>query len=44
MTGKTSMMMKFLVGQFDEQEPTLGVHFDEKSVAIKNTTVNIAVW
>ena len=43
--GKTSLMVKYVEGRFDEDYiETLGVNFMEKTVALKNTDVTFSIW
>ncbi|KAI9018448.1 small GTPase [Hyaloraphidium curvatum] len=43
--GKTSLMVKYVEGSFDEDYiQTLGVNFMEKTVAIRNTDVTFSIW
>lgn len=43
--GKTSLMVKYVEGTFDEYYiQTLGVNFMEKSICIRNTEVTFSIW
>ncbi|KAI9266821.1 small GTPase [Phascolomyces articulosus] len=43
--GKTSLMVKYAEGAFDEEYvQTLGVNFMEKSIIIKNTEITFTIW
>jgi Gtp-binding protein of the ras superfamily involved in termination of M-phase len=43
--GKTSLMVKYVEGTFDEDYiQTLGVNFMEKSVTIRNTEITFSIW
>eukprot|EP00003_Mantamonas_plastica_P020606 TRINITY_DN3319_c1_g1_i15.p1 TRINITY_DN3319_c1_g1~~TRINITY_DN3319_c1_g1_i15.p1 ORF type:complete len:203 (-),score=79.21 TRINITY_DN3319_c1_g1_i15:471-1079(-) len=43
--GKTSLMVKYVEGQFDEDYiQTLGVNFMEKSVNIRNSEITFSIW
>lgn len=43
--GKTSLMVKYVEGTFDEDYiQTLGVNFMEKVVRIKNTEITFSIW
>ncbi|KAI8072471.1 small GTPase [Gongronella butleri] len=43
--GKTSLMVKYVEGEFDtEYIQTLGVNFMEKTVIIKNTEITFSIW
>ncbi|KAI8146134.1 putative TEM1-GTP-binding protein of the ras superfamily [Fennellomyces sp. T-0311] len=43
--GKTSLMVKYAEGAFDEEYvQTLGVNFMEKSIVIKNTEITFSIW
>jgi GTP-binding protein of the ras superfamily involved in termination of M-phase len=43
--GKTSLMVKYAEGSFDEDYiQTLGVNFMEKSISLKNTDITFSVW
>jgi len=43
--GKTSLMVKYVEGTFDEDYiQTLGVNFMEKSISIRNTEVTFSIW
>jgi len=43
--GKTSLMVKYIEGKFDEDYiQTLGVNFMEKSITIKNTEITFSIW
>jgi len=43
--GKTSLMVKYVEGTFDEDYiQTLGVNFMEKTIAIKGTEITFSIW
>ena len=43
--GKTSLMVKYIEGKFDEDYiQTLGVNFMEKSITIRNTEITFSIW
>ncbi|KDE06485.1 septum-promoting GTP-binding protein 1, variant [Microbotryum lychnidis-dioicae p1A1 Lamole] len=43
--GKTSLMVKYVEGSFDEDYiQTLGVNFMEKSISIRNTEITFSIW
>eukprot|EP00761_Pharyngomonas_kirbyi_P013910 gb/GECH01013939.1/.p1 GENE.gb/GECH01013939.1/~~gb/GECH01013939.1/.p1 ORF type:complete len:193 (+),score=33.56 gb/GECH01013939.1/:1-579(+) len=43
--GKTSLMVKYVDGTFDEDYVvTLGVNFMEKKINIKNNAINFMIW
>lgn len=43
--GKTSLMVKYVEGLFDEDYiQTLGVNFMDKKIQIKNTTITFSIW
>ena len=43
--GKTSLMVKYVEGTFDEDYiQTLGVNFMEKTVSIRNANVTFSIW
>lgn len=43
--GKTSLMVKYVEGTFDEDYiQTLGVNFMEKVVSIRNTDITFSIW
>lgn len=43
--GKTSLMVKYVEGSFDEDYiQTLGVNFMEKTIAIRNTEITFSIW
>eukprot|EP00123_Amoebidium_parasiticum_P022785 comp9495_c0_seq1/m.4533 comp9495_c0_seq1/g.4533 ORF comp9495_c0_seq1/g.4533 comp9495_c0_seq1/m.4533 type:complete len:204 (-) comp9495_c0_seq1:579-1190(-) len=43
--GKTSLMVKYVQGSFDEDYiQTLGVNFMEKSVAVRQTDLTFSIW
>jgi len=43
--GKTSLMVKYVEGSFDEDFiQTLGVNFMEKRVSVRGTTVTFSIW
>lgn len=43
--GKTSLMVKYVEGSFDEDYiQTLGVNFMEKSVQLRNTEITFSIW
>lgn len=43
--GKTSLMVKFVNGKFDEDYVmTLGVNFLEKQLNVKNYDINLMIW
>lgn len=43
--GKTSLMVKYVEGSFDEDYiQTLGVNFMDKKIHIRNTTVTFSIW
>ncbi|KAI8822542.1 P-loop containing nucleoside triphosphate hydrolase protein [Fimicolochytrium jonesii] len=43
--GKTSMMVKYVEGSFDEDYiQTLGVNFMEKTISIRNTEITFSIW
>eukprot|EP00871_Galdieria_phlegrea_P004592 jgi/Galph1/5133/GphlegSOOS_G3747.1 len=43
--GKTSLMVKYVEGQFDEDYiQTLGVNFMEKSIFVKNLEITFSIW
>ncbi|CAD6576860.1 MAG: septum-promoting GTP-binding protein 1 [Tremellales sp. Tagirdzhanova-0007] len=43
--GKTSLMVKYVEGSFDEDYiQTLGVNFMEKVISIRNTEINFTIW
>lgn len=43
--GKTSLMVKYINGKFDEDYiMTLGVNFLEKQLTIKNNEINLMIW
>jgi len=43
--GKTSLMVKYVEGTFDEDYiQTLGVNFMEKSISIKGTEITFSIW
>eukprot|EP01134_Creolimax_fragrantissima_P004935 CFRG4935T1 len=44
-TGKTTLMVKYVEGSFDEDYiQTLGVNFMEKSITIQQTEITFAIW
>ena len=44
-TGKTSLMVKYVEGSFDEDYiQTLGVNFMEKTVSIRNANITFSIW
>jgi GTP-binding protein of the ras superfamily involved in termination of M-phase len=44
-TGKTSLMVKYVEGKFDEDYiQTLGVNFMEKTITLKNTEITFSIW
>lgn len=43
--GKTSLMVKYVEGQFNEDYiQTLGVNFMEKSIALKTSEITFSIW
>eukprot|EP01111_Echinosteliopsis_oligospora_P016653 TRINITY_DN699_c0_g1_i1.p1 TRINITY_DN699_c0_g1~~TRINITY_DN699_c0_g1_i1.p1 ORF type:complete len:203 (-),score=29.09 TRINITY_DN699_c0_g1_i1:170-778(-) len=43
--GKTSLMVKYVEGTFDEDYiQTLGVNFMEKTISIRNTEITFSIW
>jgi len=43
--GKTSLMVKYVEGTFDEDYiQTLGVNFMEKSISIRGTEITFSIW
>ncbi|KAJ9099501.1 septum-promoting GTP-binding protein 1 [Naganishia cerealis] len=43
--GKTSLMVKYVEGAFDEDYiQTLGVNFMDKKIQIRNTTITFSIW
>ena len=43
--GKTSLMVKYVEGKFDEDYiQTLGVNFMEKTIRIKKTNITFSIW
>ena len=43
--GKTSLMVKYVEGKFDEDYiQTLGVNFMEKSISLKNHGITFSIW
>jgi GTP-binding protein of the ras superfamily involved in termination of M-phase len=43
--GKTSLMVKYVEGAFDEDYiQTLGVNFMEKTVSIRNAHITFSIW
>ncbi|KAI5961250.1 TEM1 [Candida pseudojiufengensis] len=43
--GKTSLMVKYVEGSFDEDYiQTLGVNFMDKRINIRNTTIMFSIW
>ena len=43
--GKTSLMVKYVEGQFNEDYiQTLGVNFMEKTIALRNTEITFSIW
>lgn len=43
--GKTSLMVKYVEGSFDEDYiQTLGVNFMEKTVQLRNTEITFSIW
>jgi len=43
--GKTSLMVKYVEGNFDEDYiQTLGVNFMEKTITIRNTEITFSIW
>ncbi|KAI5966620.1 TEM1 [Candida theae] len=43
--GKTSLMVKYVEGSFDEDYiQTLGVNFMDKRIQIRNTTILFSIW
>ncbi|ODQ78884.1 hypothetical protein BABINDRAFT_172147 [Babjeviella inositovora NRRL Y-12698] len=43
--GKTSLMVKYVEGTFDEDYiQTLGVNFMEKQISIRNTSITFSIW
>eukprot|EP00741_Cyanophora_paradoxa_P002678 tig00000615_g2598.t1 len=43
--GKTSLMVKYVEGTFDEDYiQTLGVNFMEKTITIRNTEITFSIW
>lgn len=43
--GKTSLMVKYVEGSFDEDYiQTLGVNFMEKKVSLRNTQITFSIW
>ncbi|CCG22838.1 Tem1 protein [Candida orthopsilosis Co 90-125] len=43
--GKTSLMVKYVEGSFDEDYiQTLGVNFMDKRIQIRNTTIMFSIW
>ncbi|EKX31612.1 hypothetical protein GUITHDRAFT_160353 [Guillardia theta CCMP2712] len=43
--GKTSLMVKYVEGSFDEDYiQTLGVNFMEKTVSIRNANITFSIW
>jgi len=43
--GKTSLMVKYVEGTFDEDYiQTLGVNFMEKTISIKGTEITFSIW
>ncbi|KCV69331.1 septum-promoting GTP-binding protein 1 [Fonticula alba] len=43
--GKTSLMVKYVEGSFDEDYiQTLGVNFMEKTVQVRNTEITFSIW
>ena len=44
-TGKTSLMVKYVEGSFDEDYiQTLGVNFMEKTVSIRKVNITFSIW
>ncbi|MES1908262.1 MAG: septum-promoting GTP-binding protein 1 [Cercozoa sp. M6MM] len=44
-TGKTSLMVKYIEGKFDEDYiVTLGVTFMDKTIRIKNLNITFSIW
>eukprot|EP01137_Pigoraptor_chileana_P009187 Opistho-2@57076 len=43
--GKTSLMVKYVEGSFDEDYiQTLGVNFMEKTICVRNTEITFSIW
>eukprot|EP00164_Ancoracysta_twista_P000207 GFYU01000299.1.p1 GENE.GFYU01000299.1~~GFYU01000299.1.p1 ORF type:complete len:205 (+),score=54.69 GFYU01000299.1:125-739(+) len=43
--GKTSLMVKYVEGSFDEDYiQTLGVNFMEKNITLRNTEITFSIW
>ncbi|OQR90692.1 septum-promoting GTP-binding protein 1 [Achlya hypogyna] len=43
--GKTSLMVKYVEGKFDEDYiHTLGVNFMEKTITLRNTEITFSIW
>ncbi|KZO94366.1 small monomeric GTPase [Calocera viscosa TUFC12733] len=43
--GKTSLMVKYVEGSFDEDYiQTLGVNFMEKTISVRKTTITFSIW
>ncbi|KAI0821071.1 small monomeric GTPase [Irpex lacteus] len=43
--GKTSLMVKYVEGSFDEDYiQTLGVNFMEKTITVRRTTITFSIW
>lgn len=43
--GKTSLMVKYVEGSFDEAYvQTLGLNFMEKAISIRNTEITFSIW
>jgi len=43
--GKTSLMVKYVEGSFDEDYiQTLGVNFMEKTISVRRTTITFSIW
>jgi len=43
--GKTSLMVKYVEGTFDEDYiQTLGVNFMEKTISVRRTTITFSIW
>eukprot|EP00727_Mastigamoeba_balamuthi_P002803 m51a1_g1252 putative small gtpase (204) ;mRNA; r:35630-36825 len=43
--GKTSLMVKYVEGSFDEDYiQTLGVNFMEKTITLRNNTITFSIW
>lgn len=42
--GKSSLLVRFTSGEFENQVPTIGVDFKSKLVTLNGKTVKLSIW